>query len=438
MKKTRKDISATKVELTITLDASELASAEKIALGKLAQKIKVPGFRQGKVPIAVAAKNVDRGALMEQTLDDAVSKAVSLAFVEENIQVLDRPQVDVKKFVPGQEVEFTAEAEIMPIISLADYRTLGVKQETVSVSKAEVDEILERMRQAYAERVEVTRTAKEGDEVTIDYEGHHSDADGALFDGGSSKDYNLTLGSGSFIPGFEEAVVGHKAGESFTIPLTFPEKYHSAQLAGAKVVFKVVLHKVTELKLPQVDDEFAKKSGPFETADELKADLKREITTRKQADVAEKFKEALIDKLVDTSTIPVPEVLLHEQVHRIMDDTKQNLTYRAQSVDDFLASKGFANEDEWHDSAEVRDLADRRIKGGLVLAELSKIENITATEEELNERHSDMLSQYPDAVSQKGMSTPQARQEIANRILTEKTIDRLVELNSTQKKSPAK
>ena len=434
MKKTRKDISPTKVELTITLDASELATAEKVALGKLAQKVKVPGFRQGKVPMSVAARNVSASALMEQTLEGAVSKAVAEAFLEDSIQVLDRPQVDVKKFVPGSMAEFTAEAEIMPEITLGDYKKLGVKKESVKVEDSEVDEIINRMRQAYAERVEVDRAAKDGDEATIDYEGLK---DGVAFEGGTSTGYNLQLGSGSFIPGFEEAVVGHKAGEAFDVPLTFPKEYHSAELAGAKVVFKVTLNKVTELKLPEVDDDFAAKSGPFKTADELRTDMKREIGTRKDADANEKFKEALIDKLVDTATVPVPDVLVHEQVHRIQDDVKQNLKYRGQSVEDYLAEKGFATEDEWHDSNEVREQAERRIKGGLALAELSKQEKITATEEELTERHSEMLSQYSDAESQKGLSTPQARQELAIRILTEKTIERLVELNSPKPKTSA-
>lgn len=438
MKKTRKNISPTKVELTITLGSTELASAEKVALGKLAQKIKVPGFRQGKVPVSVAARNVSASALMEQTLEDAVSRAVAEAFMEENIQVLDRPQVDVKKFVPGQEVEFTAEAEIMPEVKLGDYKNLGVKKESTTVKADEVNEIIDRMRQAYAERVEVKRAAKEGDEANIDYEGHKGNANGEAFEGGTSKGYNLQLGSNTFIPGFEEAVIGHKAGDEFDVPLTFPKEYHSTELAGAKVVFKVKLNKVTELKLPAVDDEFAKKSGPFKSADELKEDMKREITSRKETEVTEKFKEALIDKLVDTAEIPVPDVLVHEQVHRIMDDIKQNLRYRGQSVEDYLAEKGLESEDAWHDSAEIREQAERRIKGGLALAELSKQEKITASEDELDARLSEMLSQYSDPESQKGLSTPQARQELANRILTEKTIDRLVELNSSKAKATKK
>jgi trigger factor len=438
MKTTRKTISDTKIELTITLDGSELAAAEKVALGKLAQKIKVPGFRVGKVPVSVAARNVSASALMEQTLEDAVSKAVATAFINEGIQVLDRPQVDVKKLVPGQEVEFTAEAEIMPEVKLGDYKKLGVKKDSVKVEDKEVSDITDRMRQAFAERVEVKRVAKDGDEATIDYEGHKDSADGELFEGGTSQGYALQLGSNSFIPGFEEAIVGHKAGDEFDIPLTFPKEYHSAELAGAKVVFKVKLNKVTELKLPDIDDEFAKKAGPFTTAKELMADMRREIQTRKDSDATEKFKEALVDKLIDVSTVPVPDVLVHEQVHRIQDDVRQNLQYRGQTVEDYLAEKGYANEDEWHDSSEIRELAERRIKGGLALAELSKAENITASEEELDARHSEMLSQYSDPASQKQLSTPQARQEVANRLLTEKTIERLVELNLTKPKTASK
>lgn len=438
MKKTKRDISPTKIEFTITLDASELAAAEKVALGKLAQKVKVPGFRQGKVPASVAARHVNAAALIEQTLEDAVSRAVADAFLEDNIQVLDRPQVEVKKFVPGQEAEFTAEADVMPEITLGDYKNLGVKNETVTADDADVDEVIGRMRQAFAERVEVGRPAKEGDEATIDYEGHRDSADGPVFDGGTSTGYALQLGSGTFIPGFEDAVIGHKAGDAFDVPLTFPKEYHSAELAGAKVVFKVALTKVTELKLPEVDDGFAKKAGPFQTAKELRDDMAREITTRKQADADEKFKEALLDTLIDVSTVPVPDVLLHEQAHRIQNDTKQNLQYRGQTLDDYLSEKGFASEDEWHDSSELREQAERRIKGGLVLAELSKAEKITASNDELDTRHSEMLSQYSDPESQKRLSTPGARQELANRLLTEKTIERLVELNTAKPKAAKK
>ena len=200
MKITIKNPTETKVELTITLGVEELEAARKVALVKLAKEIKVAGFRKGKVPVHVAEKNVDPALLTDNTLDNAINKAVAKAFLDEIIQVLDRPSVEIKKFVPGELVEFTAEAEILPKITLGNYKKLKSKAEKATVTADDIKVVIDRMLQGFAEKSDVTRAAKDGDETVIDFIGKKDDV---AFEGGTGKDYALTLGSNSFIPGFE-------------------------------------------------------------------------------------------------------------------------------------------------------------------------------------------------------------------------------------------
>lgn len=427
MKTSVKHLSDTKVELTISLGKPELEAAEQVALSKLAKNIKVPGFRKGKVPASVATKHVDPQALTQQTLDDALSKAVAEAYLSENIQALDRPQVEVKKFVAGQELEFTAETEILPKITLGDYKKLKAKAEKVSVDTKDVDEIIERMRSGFAAKKDVERAAKNGDEVVIDFIGKK---DGVAFDGGTATDYSLTLGSNSFIPGFEEGIVGKKPGETFDLSLEFPKDYHAKDLKGAKVVFTTTLKAVKEATLPEVDDEFAKKAGPFKDVSELKADIKREITAQKEREAKEKLKDKLVQELIDSSTVPVPEVLLNDQAASIERDMQQNLMYQGLTLEQYLENKGFESKEKWQET-EVKDAAKKRVQAGLVLAELSKVEKIDATEKELDDHVALYKKQYannPRMVEQ--FDQPDARRDIANRLLTEKTVDRLLELNA--------
>ncbi len=427
MKTIVKNLSDTKVELTIVLGEKELKAAELVALNKLAKTVKVAGFRAGKVPASVAAKNVSPEALAEQTLEDALSKAVADAYIAEDIQALDRPAVEVKKYVPGSELEFTAEAEILPKVTLGDYRALKVTKAKATIVAKDVDEVIERMRTGMAEKKAVDRAAKDGDETVIDFVGKKDDV---AFDGGTGTDYDLVLGSNSFIPGFEEAIVGHKVGETFDIPLKFPADYHVADLKGAAVVFTTTLKEVKELVPPALSDEWAATTGPFKTVVELKADIKKELTAQKEREVTDKFKDELVKQLIDTSKVPTPEILVKDQEESIERDMIQNLTYQGVSLDQYLANKDFLTREVWLDK-EVRPAAENRVKAGLALAELSKVEKITATEKELDEHVELYKKQYannPEAVKQ--FATAEARRDIANRLLTEKTVERLVELNT--------
>lgn len=424
MKTTVKQLSDTKVELTITLGEKELKDAEHVALTKLAKDVKVQGFRKGKAPASVVAKNIDPNALAQQSLDDALSKAVAEAFTSENIQALDRPQVEVKKFVPGKELEFTAESEILPAVTLGDYKKLTAKKPKVTVAAKDVDEVIDRIRQGFAEKKPVERAAKDGDEVVIDFIGKK---DGEAFNGGTANDYTLTIGSKQFIPGFEEGIIGHKAGEAFDLELEFPADYHAKELAGSKVVFSTTLKEVKEIVLPELNDELAAKAGPFTAIDELQADIKREITTQKEREATDKLKDELIDQLIKKSTIPVPEILVQDQAQSIEQDMTQNLMYQGMNLDMYLESKKMTKE-EWLEG-EVKEAAVKRVKAGLVLAELSKELKVTATDEELAEKVSEYQERFGDK-SKQDFTTPEVQRDIANRLLTDKTIDQLVELNS--------
>lgn len=427
MKTTVKKLSDTNVCLTITLGADELNAAEQVALTKMARDLKVPGFRKGKVPVSVAAKHVNPMALQEQVLDNALSKAVAEAFMNEKLQVLERPSVEVKKFVPNQEVEFTAEATVVPPVKLGDYKKLKAKPQAIKVEAKDVDEIIERMQQNFVDKAEVTRAAREGDEAIIDFVGKK---DGVAFDGGSAKDFALKLGGGQFIPGFEEGVVGHKAGETFDLDLEFPKDYHAENLAGAKVVFSVTLHKVNELKLSELNDEFAAKCGPFTDIKELKADIKREITAQKEREAKEKLKDELVAELADSSKVALPELLIDDQLRSIEQDLMQNLSYRGLTMDSYLKAQGFKDKADWQ-KKEARPAAEKRVKAGLVLAELSKELGVEVGREELDRQISTFKQQYgKDAKLAARFDDPNIHRDIANRMITEKTIDKLVELNS--------
>ena len=426
MKTSVKNISDTRVELTIVLDAEELAIAEQVAVNRLSRDVKVPGFRKGKTPVAVAAKGINPINLQEETINNAISKAVAEAFIEKDLRALDRPAVAVKKLVPGEMLEFTAEVDVLPKIKLGNYKKLKVKTEKIVVTDAEIDEIIERMRKGFSEKSEVKRAAKMGDETVINFIGKR---DGVAFDGGTGNDFPLTLGSGQFIPGFEEGIVGHKAGETFDLELTFPADYGSADLKGAKVVFTTTITAIKEVKLPELTDELAAKAGPFKTVAELTADIKRELTSQKEREADEKLKDNLVGQLIEISHVPVPEILIADQSDSIQKDFENNLMYQGLSLQQYLENKGFESKEKWLET-EVKLVATKRVQAGLVLAELSKVEKIEATSAELDAHISMYKQQYgknPEALKQ--FEQPEVRRDIANRLLTEKTVERLVELN---------
>ena len=426
MKTKVKNISDVKVELTISLGVEELKAAEQVALTKLAKEVKIEGFRKGKAPLEMVAAQVDQNVLGQEIIENALSKAVAEAFLKEKIQAINRPEVDVKKFVPGTELEFTATSEIMPKVELGDYKNLKVKKEKVSVSQKEVNETIDQILKNFAENKEVKRAAKEGDEVVIDFLGKK---DGVAFDGGKAEKFPLELGSKSFIPGFEEGLIGKKAGDELSLDLKFPKDYHAKDLAGAKVVFEVKIHEVRENVLPEINEEFLSKLGEFKTKEDFEKQIKEDLKTQKQVEADDKFKDELVKKLAEVSKVPVPEILLEDQKQSIEMDMQQNLMYSGLSLDDYLKRMGKTRE-EWLEN-DVKAVAESRVKSGLALAELSKVEKIQSSVDELDARIAQLKEQYGNSKEVvKQLSSDDVRRNLANQILTEKTIDLLVKLNS--------
>ena len=426
MKTKLKNISDVKVELTISLGVEELKAAEQVALTKLAKEVKIEGFRKGKAPLEMVAAQVDPILLNQETLENALSKSVAEAFLKEKVQAINRPEVDVKKFIPGTELEFTATTEIMPKVELGDYKKLGVKKEAAKVSKKEVKETIDRILKNFAEKKKVEREAKNGDEVIIDFLGKK---DGVAFDGGKAEKFPLELGSKSFIPGFEEGLIGKKAGDELSLDLEFPKDYHAKDLAGAKVVFEVKIHEVRENVEPEINEEFLSKLGDFKTKEEFEKQIEEDLKTQKQAEADEKFKDELVKKLAEVSKVPVPEILLEDQKRSIEMDMQQNLMYSGLSLEDYLERMGKTHE-EWLEK-DVKEAAEMRVKSGLALAELSKVEKVKSDTKELDDRIAQLKEQYGNSKEvQKQLSSDDVRRNLANQILTEKTIDLLVKFNS--------
>ena len=426
MKTKLKNISDVKVELTISLGTEELKAAEQVALTKLAKEVKIEGFRKGKAPLELVAAQVDQTILGQETLENALSKAVAEAFLKEDIKAIDRPEVDVKKFIPGTELEFTATTEIMPKVELGDYKNLKVKKDTVEVSKEEVSETIDRILKNFAEKKKVDRESKNGDEVIIDFLGKK---DGVAFDGGKAEKFPLELGSKSFIPGFEEGLIGKKAGDEISLDLEFPKDYHAKDLAGAKVVFEVKIHEVRENALPEINEEFLSKLGEFKTKEEFEKQIEEDLKIQKQAESDEKFKDKLVKKLAEVSKVPVPEILLEDQKQSIELDMQQNLMYSGLSLEDYLERMGKTRE-EWLEK-DVKEAAEMRVKSGLALAELSKVEKVESSLEELDTRIAQLKEQYGNSKEiAEQLSSDDVRRNLANQILTEKTIDLLVKFNS--------
>lgn len=426
MKTKLKNISDVKVELTISLGTEELKAAEQVALTKLAKEVKIEGFRKGKAPLELVAAQVDQTILGQETLENALSKAVAEAFLKEDIKAIDRPEVDVKKFIPGTELEFTATTEIMPKVKLGDYKNLKVKKDTVEVSKKEVSETIDQILKNFAEKKKVDRESKDGDEVIIDFLGKK---DGVAFDGGKAEKFPLELGSKSFIPGFEEGLIGKKAGDEISLDLEFPKDYHAKDLAGAKVVFEVKIHEVRENTLPEINKDFLSKLGEFKTKEEFEKQIEEDLKTQKQAESDEKLKDKLVKKLAEVSKVPVPEILLEDQKQSIELDMQQNLMYSGLSLEDYLERMGKTRE-EWLEK-DVKEAAEMRVKSGLALAELSKVEKVESSLEELDARITQLKEQYGNSKEiAKQLSSDDVRRNLANQILTEKTIDLLVKFNS--------
>ncbi|MBR2709678.1 trigger factor [Candidatus Saccharibacteria bacterium] len=429
MKTKAKRLSDSRVEITVTLDKDDLKKARDKALEKLAKTVNVSGFRKGKVPTDVAEKFIPENDLNAETIDYAVRSTVIEAFREEEKSPLAIPGVNVTKFVPGEMAEYTATADIIPKVELSDFKNLGVKKPEVKVTDDDVKQMLDNLSEAFATKKVVRRAAKETDEVVIDFTGKK---DGKAFQGGTAKDYKLVLGSHTFIPGFEEGIVGHEVGDKFNLDITFPKDYNVKDLAGAKTVFEVLLKQVNEITPAPQDDEMAKKCGPFKTIDELKADIKKNIAAQSEQRVMNQFKDDLVEALVKKSKVPAPEILVDDQLTAIRNDVTRNAQARDMEFEDFLKANGETME-SWEKQA--REIAEKRVKASLALQTLAAEQKITVDEADVTAKLAELKEIYKkSAEAVKNLKNPSVKNDIRNRMIIDKTLDFLAEANSSDSK----
>lgn len=434
MKTTIKKLSDTKVEIKVTLDASDLSTARERAVSELAKDVKVQGFRKGKAPVALVEKNLAPNAIAERAIDLAVRMTMPRAFDEQKTTPIAIEKVDVTKYVPDESAEYVATADVLPEVKLGDYKKLKAKMEDTEPTPADVQEIVDNIVAAYAEKKAVKRAAKLGDEVIIDFVGKK---DGEAFPGGSAKDHHLTLGSGQFIPGFEDGIVGHESGDKFDLELTFPKDYPEKSLAGQKAVFEVLVKQVNEVVKPAEDDSLAQKCGDFKNMDELRADIKKNLEAQNRHRVMEKYHDDLVKELVSISKVAAPEILIKDQLRFIRDDVVRNAASHGVTFEQYLERVGQTVE-EWEKTA--REIAEERVKASLVLQILAKEEGITAAEEEVDAKVAELKDVYQKSKEAlASLKKPEVRQDIKNRMIIDKTLAYLAEVNDKKTtKKPVK
>ena len=413
--------SETKITLTITADEAFLAKTKDHTLRHMARDMKIPGFRAGKAPLAIVEKQVDSNMLQSDFLDEAINRLYTDAIKAEGLRPVANPEVSLKKFVPFTVLEFEAKVEVLGEIKLADYKKIKKALKVVAVTAEDVNLIINNLQTRLAEKSEVKRASKDGDEVIIDFTG--VDAKGVHIAGAEAKDYPLTIGSNSLIPGFEPELIGLKAGEEKTFDIVFPKDYQAKALAGTKVTFTTKIHTVNELKLPKADDDFASKAGPFETLKALKDDIKKQLTFEREADAQKNLENELLAEITAKSKVTIPQTMIEDQVQRTEDEERKNLLYRGQTWQEHLAEEGVSEEQH---RAQNRPAAEESIKTGLVLAEIAELEKITFTPDEVDIRIELLKGQYTDPAMREQLTSPDNRRDIEGRIMTEKTVDAIV------------
>ena len=425
MKVKSKKLSDTRVEITVTLDKNDLKTARTKAVERLIKEVKLEGFRKGKAPKDLAEKVLDRNLVAQETIDIAVRTTVPAAFNEVEKAPLVIPNVNVTKYVPEESAEYTATADILPEVKLGDYKNLKVKQPELKVEDKDIDEIVGNIQKAYAEKKVAKKKAEMNDEVIIDFVGKK---DGEAFQGGSAKDFHLTLGSHSFIPGFEEGIVGHESGDKFELPLTFPKDYHEKTLAGQKTIFEVLLKQVNTVELPKLDNDFAKKCGPFKDMKALRADIKKNLELQNEHRLKEQFKDDLVEALVKKSTVSAPEILIEDQLKLIKADIARNASATGEKLEDYLKANNLTLED-WEKQA--REVAEKRVKASLVLQILAREAKIEVSDDDVLAKIAELRDVYkksPEAI--KNLKDPRVKMDVKNRMIIEKTLDHLVAANS--------
>lgn len=419
----RDQISPTKIKLTVSADQKVLEETKQSSIMRLSQNIKIQGFRTGKAPMNLVEKQLDQSLLQTDVLEQSVNKLYVDSIEQQKLRSVSQPEISITKFVPYTTLEFTAEVEVVGDIKLADYRQIKLNQKKVDVKTEEVKEVLDNLRLRAATKKEVERPAKDGDEVIIDFIGVDA-ASGQSISGADGNDYPLVLGSKSFIPGFEDEIIGAKVDSDKTFDITFPSDYGAKALQARKVRFSVTVKKINELNKPTLDDAFAATAGPFKTLSDLKADIKKQLQLERQQEAQRSYDNELLEKITAKSTVSIPDSLIMEEMQRMEEEEKRNIAYRGQTWQEHLDEEGLSQQEHLE---KQRPNAELRVKGGLILGEISEKEKISVTPEELEIRVQLLKGQYTDPAMQAELDKPENRRDIMSRLLTEKTLTKLAE-----------
>jgi trigger factor len=419
---TTESISDTKRKLIIAADQPLLDDVKRETLEHLAKDhVKIQGFRQGKAPLNLVEKNVEPSLLQSEFLERAVNRLYVAAANHEKLRPVDQPTVNITKFVPFTALEISAEVEVVGDVTLPDYKKIKLARSEVKMDAKDVESVLHDLRTRLGEKKEVKAAAKDGNEVIIDFKGTDTKTKESI-QGADGKDYPLILGSDSFIPGFEDELVGLKAGDDTTFDITFPKDYSVKALQSRKVTFTVHVSKVQSIELPPADDKLASRVGPFKTLAELKADIKKQMQAERQNQLDRDYEGQLLEKIAQQTKVAIPDSLIDEEVERQLNQTRQNLAYRGQTWQEFLEAEG-QTEDKYRQAQ--RPEAELRVRAGLALSEIADQEHVTVTPDEVDVRLQLLKGQYQDPAMQAELDKPETRRELTSRILSEKTIAKL-------------
>ncbi len=398
------------VALTIEVEAKEFEAAIEKAYRKMRNKINVPGFRPGKAPRKIIEGMYGVEVFFDEAINIAFPDAYEAAVKEKELQVVGYPSVELVGECTQQGFTFKAVAPVYPEVTLGQYKGLSAPKEEVHVTSEDVDRRIQTLTDRNTRLVSVEREAKEGDTAVIDFEGF---LDGKPFDGGKGSNHSLELGSHSFVPGFEEQVIGMKAGDEKDIDITFPEDYH-ADLAGKAVVFKVKCHEVKEKEVPVLDDEFAKDVSEFDTLNELKADLEKKITEEREKDAQRGFEDALMEQVAGGITADIPDAMVEGQARQFLENFRTQIAQQGIPYDQYMQMTGMSEAKLLEDAKEP---ALRQVKMDLAVMAIIKAENIEAGDEDVEEEYKKMAEQFGMDVEmvKKYIQADQVKDQICSR-----------------------
>lgn len=376
-------------KLTVQVSADEVEKALQAAYMKEKNRITLPGFRKGKVPRQMIEKMYGPEIFYDEAANRMINSSYPKAYDEAELDIVSQPEIDIVQLEKGKDFIYTATVALKPPVTLGEYKGLKVAKQDVEVTKKEVDEEIERERERNGRTVEVTdRVVADKDMIKLDFEGF---VDGVAFDGGKGEDYPLTIGSGSFIPGFEEQLIGAKIGEDVEVGVTFPEDYQAKELAGKAAVFKCKVRSISAKELPELDDEFASEVSEFETLAEYRSDVEKKLKERKEASAKEKKENDVVEKAIENAQMDIPEAMLKQQTKQLVDDFANRITQQGLTIEQYYQFTGLTPE---RMNEEMKGQAERRIKTRLVLEAIAKAEDIQVSDERLKEELEKMAKAY--------------------------------------------